>query len=202
MRRVFAALLLSVGALALTASPAAAEASYPFYGPLEVRIVGANGEMRAFIALSREDRQGASALVRQITSAMQGPAGPIEEAGPTLPRYRIGIRHLAVSYPTMPWARMPQTEFIYYPGGGGVSFLMVEFSREDATLQQRWIAPAPTVSAMIQRHLKGLAPIGSGVPSAEGASTPPWELVIGAIVLAAVSVLFLEDRRRWRRDAI
>ena len=178
----------------------AAKDTYPFYGPLEVRIVGANGEMRAFIALSREDTQGASALVKQVTSAMQGPAGPIEEAAPTLPHYRIGISHMAVSYPTRPWARMPETDFIYYPGDDGVSFLMVAYGRNDATLQQRWIAPAPTVSAMIQRHLKGLAPIGSGVPSVAGATTPPWELIIGAALLAGLSVLFVEDRRRWRLD--
>ena len=197
MRRLAAATLLCIGSLGLTASQAAAKDIYPFYGPLEVRIVGANGDVRAFIALSREDTQGAAELVNQITGAMNWPAEPIEEAATTLPHYRIGISHLAMNYPTMPWARMSETDFIYYPGGDGASFLMVEFSQGDATLQERWLEPAPLVSAMIQRHLKGLAPIGSGAAETEGAATPPWGLIVGAALLAGLSILFVEDRRRW-----
>lgn len=199
MRRLLAAALLSVGSLVLTANPAAAKDSAPFYGPLEVRIVGANGQIQTFIARSQEDAQGADELVKQISGGMHEPAGPIEEAAMTLPHYRVGITHLAVSYPTMPWARMPETEFIYYPGGDGSSFLMVEFSPENAVLQERWIEPAPAVKAMLQRHLNGLPPIGSGLPSVEPASSPPWGVALGVVLLAALSMLFFEDRRRWRR---
>ena len=201
MRRLVAATVLCIGSLVLVASPAAAGDIDPFYGPLEVRIVGANGEMRDFIALSREDTQGASVLVKQITSALPGPPQPIEEVAATLPHYRIGISHMAMSYPTMPSARKSATTFIYYPGGDGASFLMVEFGQADAVLQDRWVAPAPAVSAMIRRHLKGLAPIGTGAAEAESPSPPPWGLIAGAVLLAGLSLLFLEDRRRWRRGA-
>ena len=193
--------MVCIGSLALTTRPVAAKDIYPFYGPLEIRIVGAHGEARAFIALAPEDTHGASELVKQITGAMQGPAQPIEEAAATLPHYRIGISHMAVSYPTMPWAQRSETTFIYYPGGDGASFLMVEFSQSDTALQERWVEPAPAVTAMIQRHLKGLAPIGSGAPEVEGASTPPWRLIVGAVLMTGLSILFIEDRRRWRLGA-
>src|SRR5437773_12568557 len=53
-------LLLAVGFGWLAALPAAASAIDPYQGPLEIRIFGANGVARDFIARSPEDRRGRS----------------------------------------------------------------------------------------------------------------------------------------------
>ena len=164
-------------------------------GTIEVRLIGANG-LRDFIAVSPEDRRGATALMNQVAGAMEGPAQPIEEASATLPHYRIVIRRLAPSYFMNPWPRPTQTSFIYYPGGVGTSFLMVEFSQGDAALEQRWMLPSPEVSALLGRHLKGLPPIGSALPD-ETNSAAPWGMAIGVVLLAALGALLIEDRRPW-----
>jgi hypothetical protein len=72
--RCGAAILLALGLATMNAVPAAAKDTYAFYGPLEIRIVGAKGAMRDFVALSTADRRGASALVTELAGAMQGPA--------------------------------------------------------------------------------------------------------------------------------
>jgi hypothetical protein len=192
--RYGAAILLALGLAALTAAPAAAKDTYAFYGPLEIRIAGANGELRDFVALSTDDRRGASALVEQLVGAMQGPAQPIE-GPPALPHYRIGVSHLGLTYVTTPWARMSETSFIYYPGADASSFLLVEFRQGDAALQERWIQPSSDVAALLQRHLQGMSPIETEA-TASTATTDSWSIAIGAVVLAVLSVLLLEDRRR------
>ncbi len=58
-RRCGWATLLAIGLAGLTTVPAAASDISPFFGPLEVRIFGANGDLRDFIARSAEDRRGA-----------------------------------------------------------------------------------------------------------------------------------------------
>lgn len=188
--------MLATGSLALTASPAAAKDIYAFFGPLEIRIIGA-GDVRDFVAMSPEDRLGAAALVKQISGAMQTPAQPIEEAAATLPHYRLGVGHLAMDYVTTPWARMSETSFVYYPGGHGSSFLMVEFSPDNAALEERWIVPSPEVRAMLDRHIQGLAPIGMDSAS-PGAPTASWGILVGAVLLAGFTWMLFEDRRRWR----
>jgi len=106
-----AAILLGLGLADLTAVPAAAKDTYAFYGPLEIRIVGANGELKDFVALSTADRRGTSALVEELAVAMQGPALPID-GPPARPHYRIDVSHLGLSYVTTPWARLSDTSFV------------------------------------------------------------------------------------------
>ena len=196
-QRCGAAILLALGLATMTAVPAAAKDTYAFYGPLEIRIVGANGAMRDFVALSSTDRRGASALVKELAGAMQAPALPND--GPAaMPYYRIGVSHLGLTDVTMPWARLLDTSFIYSPGGDtSRTFLVVEFRQGDAALQQRWIEPSPEVASLLARHLQGLAAIGTET-SAPTATTDPWGIAIGAMVLAVLSLMLLEDRRRWR----
>jgi hypothetical protein len=194
--RCGAAILLALGLATMTAVPAAAKDTYAFYGPVEIRIVGANGAMRDFVALSTADRRGASALVKQLAGAMQGPALPVD-GPPAMPYYRIGVSHLGLTYVTMPWARLSDTSFIYYPGDVSRSFLMVEFREGDAALQQRWLTPSPEVATLLGRHLQGMSPIGMEA-SAKTTTTDPREFAIGAMVLAVLSLMLVEDRRRWR----
>jgi hypothetical protein len=194
--RCAAAILLALGLVTLTAVPAAAKDTYAFYGPLEIRIVGANGAMRDFVALSTADRSGASALVKELAGAMQSPALPIEEP-PATPYYRIGVSHLGLTYVTMPWARLSDTSFIYYPGDVSRTLLMVEFRQGNAALRQRWLTPSPEVATLLGRHLQGMSPIGMEGP-ANTTTTDPWEIAIGAMVLAVFSLMLVEDRQRWR----
>jgi hypothetical protein len=195
-RHCGAAILLALGFATMTAVPAAAKDTYAFYGPLEIRIVGANGAMRDFVALSTADRSGASALVKELAGAIQGPALPID-GSPATPYYRIGVSHLGFTYVTMPWARLSDTSFMYYPGDVSHTFLMVEFRQGDAALQQRRLTPSPEVATLLARHLQGMAPIGMEA-TATTPTTDPWEFEIGAMVLAVFSVMLIEDRRRWR----
>jgi len=192
--RCIASALLAVSLVGLSSLTALAAHPASPSGPLEIRIVGANG-LRDFIALSPEDRRGATALLNQVAGAMDGPAQPIEEAAATLPHYRIVVRRLGPSYFVNPWPRPTETSFIYYPGGEGTSFLMVEFSQSDAALEQRWMLPSPEVSALLERHLQGLPPIGSEVPH-ETNRAAPWGMAIGVVLLAALGALLVEDRRR------
>ena len=187
---------MAIGLAGLTPVPAAGSDTYPSVGPLEIRIFGANGDVRDFLARSAEDRRGATALVNQIAGAIQGPAQPIEEAAVMLPHYRIGVSHLGLTYLTNPWARVSETSFIYFPGGQAASFLVVEFTQGRAALEQRWILPAPEVAALLQRHLQGLRPIGLE-PPALGTAGTPWNMALGAVLLAAISLRLAEDRRRW-----
>jgi len=195
--RFGAAVLLALGLATMTALPAAAKDTYAFYGPLEIRIVGANGAIRDFVALSSTDRRGASALVKELASAMQGTARP-SDGPPALPYYRIGVSHLGLTDATMPWARLLDTSFIYSPGGDASrTLLMVEFRQGDAALQQRWIEPSPEVASLLARHLQGLSAIGTET-SAATATTDPSGIAIGAMVLAVLSLMLVGDRRRWR----
>ena len=179
----------------LTVQPVAASDGAVLSGPLEIRIIGANG-LRTFVALSPEDRRGAAALLNQVGGALEGPAQPIEEAAAMLPHYRVVVRRLPPSYLTGSWPRPTETSFIYYTGVEGTSFLMVEFSQSDAALEDRWMLPSPEVSALLERHLKGLLPIGTE-PSAESTSAPPWGMAIGVVLLAAFGAMLFEERRRW-----
>ena len=189
------ALLLAVGLGWLTALPAAAGSTSVLAGPLEIRIIGANG-LRDFIAQSPEDRRGAATLLKQVAGAMEGPTQPIEEAAAVLPHYRVVVRRQLPSYLPGPWPRPTETSFNYYPGGVGTSFLMVEFSQSNAALEDRWMLPSPEVSALLARHLAGLPPIGSGL-STESTSAPPWGMAIGVVLLAGFGAMLFEDRRRW-----
>ena len=185
---------MAIGLAGLTAAPAVAGDTR--LGPLEIRIFGANGDLRDFLARSTEDRQGAVALVNQIEGAIQGPAQPIEEAAVMLPHYRIEVSHLGTTYVTAPWARLSETSFIYFPGGEANSFMVVEFTQGRDALEQRWILPAPEVAALLGRHLLGLRPIGLE-PAIRTTATVPWNMALGAVVIAAISLRLLEDRRRW-----
>ena len=193
-RRYGCAAVMAIGLAGLTAVPAAASDSH--LGPLEIRIFGASGELRDFLARTTEDRRGATALVNQIDGAIQGPAQAIEEAAVMLPHYRIEVSQLGPMYLTAPWARLSDTSFIYFPGGEANSFMVVEFTRGRAALEQRWIVPAPEVAALLQRHLQGLPPIGLE-PTIRTTSPTPWNMALGAVVIAAISLRLLEDRRRW-----
>jgi hypothetical protein len=195
-RHCGAATLLALGFATMTAVPAAAKDTYAFYGPLEIRIVGANGAMRDFVALSTADRSGASALVKELAAAMQGPALPIERP-PATPYYRIGVSHLGLTDVTMPWARLSDTSFSYYAGDVSHTFLMVEFRQGDTALQQRRLTPSPEVARLLGQHIQGMSPIGIE-GSANPTTTDPWEFEIGAMVLAVLSLMVVEDRQRRR----
>jgi hypothetical protein len=188
---------VTVGLAGLTAVTAAAADTSPLSGPLEIRIFGANGSLRDFVARSAEDRRGVAALVDQIAAAIQGPAQAIEEAAIMPPHYRIGVNHLGPTYITTPWVRTAETSVIYFPGGRDTSFLVVEFTRGDAALEQRWIAPSSDVAALLQRHLQGLPPIDME-PLAPGTTTPPWSMALAAMLLAGLSLMLFEDHQRWR----
>jgi hypothetical protein len=188
---------MAIGLAGLAAVPAAASDTYPSTGPLEIRIFGANGEVRDFLPRSADDRRGAIALVNQIAGAIQGQAQPIEEAAVMLPHYRIGVSHLGLTYVTTPWARMSETSLIYFPGGNAPSFLAVEFGQGRAALDQRWILPDPEVAALLQRHLLGLLPIGLMQPAARATARGSWSLALGVLLLAGISLRLFEDRRRW-----
>jgi hypothetical protein len=198
--QVVAAIPVAIGLSSLASLPASAR-DY-FGGPLEIRIIGAGDEIRDFMAVSSEDRLAASELLRQIGGAMHGPAHFIEEAAATLPHYRIALTQTAVGSFATYWPRTPGMSFIYYPGGAGASFLMVEYSEGNSALQDRWIDPSPEVQALLQRHLHGLSPIGLPLASAAaaetGTTTAPWGIAIGAVLLAAFASILLEDRRRWQ----
>jgi len=65
---------MAIGLAGLTAVPAGASDTNLHRGPLEIRIFGANGAARDFLARSAEDRLGADALINQIDGAIQGAA--------------------------------------------------------------------------------------------------------------------------------
>jgi hypothetical protein len=188
---------MAIGLAGLAAAPAEATDTYLSSGPLEIRIFGANGDVRDFLPRSAEDRRGAIALVNQIAGAIQGQAQPIEEAAVMLPHYRIGVSHLGPTYVTSPWARMAETSLIYFPGGHAPSFLVVEFGHGRASLDQRWILPDPEVAALLQRHLRGLLPIGLLPPAARGTARGSWSMALGVLLLAGISLRLFDDRRRW-----
>jgi hypothetical protein len=190
---------MAIGLAGLAAVPAAASERYPSPGPLEIRIFGANGDVRDFLPRSVEDRRGAVALVNQIAGAIQGRALPIDEAAVILPHYRIGVSHLGLTYVTSPWARTSETSLIYFPGGDAASFLVVEFGQGPAALEQRWIPPDPEVAALLERHLKGLVPIGLSAPAARDTASGSWSTGIGALLLAGIMLRLFEDRRPWSR---
>lgn len=197
--RIAAALALTTTLAAVSALPAGAKDTYPFFGPLEIRITGVNGALREFIALSADDTSGANALVKQIAGAMEAPAVPIQQASSTLPHYRIDLSHLAMTPVTLPWASRAGTRFIYHLGAAGSArFLMVEFSSDSAGLQDRWIVPSSQVSAMLDRHLEGLPPMGADLVAPPQFAGSSWGLVVAALVLVGLTLLLMEDRRRWR----
>jgi hypothetical protein len=188
---------MAIGLAGLTAGPAAAGDRSASAGPLEIRIFGANGAVRDFVARSAPDQRGALSLVNQIGGAIEGPAQAIEESAVMLPHYRIDVSRLGPSYVTAPWVRVLETSFIYFPGGTDNSFMVVEFTNGHAALEQRWILPDPDVAALLDRHLEGLPPIGLGPPFRDAAN-PSWNLALGALMLAAIGVRLFADRRRWR----
>ena len=199
-RRLAAAGLLAIGLAPLTAVPAAAKDTYPFFGPLEIRIIGANGDLRDFVALSAEDRRGASLLVAQLTSAMHEASQPVESAAAGLPHYEIGVSHLGMTYVTMPWARITETSFLYYPGGEGPTYVLVRFSQGNSATVERWLIPSRPVAAMIDQHARGLPPIGTEAVATGGSAS--WGIAVGAALLAGLTLILIEDRRRWRRGGV
>jgi len=189
---------MAIGLAGLTAVPGAAVDRFPSSGPLEIRIFGANGVMRDFVAQSAMDRRGALALVNQIGGAVEGPAQPIEESAVMLPHYRVDVSHLGPAYVTAPWARVLETSFIYFPGGQDNSFMVVEFTNGHAALEQRWILPDPDVGALLDRHLEGLTAIGLKPPLLATA-TAPWNAALGFVVLVAIGLRLFAERPRARR---
>jgi hypothetical protein len=76
--------------------------------------------------------------------------------------------------------------------------MVVEFAHGRTALDQRWVLPDPEVAALLGRHLDGLRPIGLEPPTRRD-GTVPWNLLIGAMVLAGIALRLLADRRRrWR----
>ena len=186
---------MALGLAGLTAVPAAATDHFPDLGPLEIRIFGADGAVRDFQARSLDDQRASVALVTQIDSATEGPPQAIEESAVMLPHYRIEVSHLGPAYVTAPWVRLLETTFIYFPGGGNNSFMVVEFARGRASLEQRWILPDPEVAALFDRHLRGLRPLGLEPPIRVTPSGPSTN-ALGAVLLAALGLRLFAYRRR------
>jgi len=181
-----------------TALPAAARDTYSLSGPIEIRLVGAAGQARDFLVVSSEDRRAASSLLQQVrVHGLQPPAEPIAEMAWSLPHYRLGIGQLGYNDGVV-WPRLPETTFVYYPGGAGKSFLMLDSNGRSLETDGWWLETSPDVAAMLQRHVDGLAPIGSVAVVTPTSSTSPWGLVVGGIVLSGLSLILIEDRRRWR----
>ena len=190
---------MALGLAGLTAVPAAATDFFPDRGPLEIRIFGADGAVRDFQARSLDDQRASVALVTQLDSATEGPPQAIEESAVMLPHYRIEVSHLGPAFVTAPWARLLETTFIYFPGGRNNSFMVVEFAHGRASLEQRWILPDAEVAALLDRHLRGLSPIGLEPPVRDTPSGP-WTNALGAVLLAALGLRLFADPRRWRLD--
>ncbi len=190
---------MALGLAGLTAVPAAATDHFPDLGPLEIRIFGADGAVRDFQARSLDDQRASVALVTQLDSATEGPPQAIEESAVMLPHYRIEVSHLGPAFVTAPWARLLETTFIYFPGGRNNSFMVVEFAHGRASLEQRWILPDAEVAALLDRHLRGLSPIGLEPPVRDTPSGP-WTNALGAVLLAALGLRLFADPRRWRLD--
>jgi len=185
-------------AVGATALPAAARDTYFLSGPIEIRLVGAAGQARDFLVISPDDRRAASSLLQQVRDhGMQPPAEPIAEMAWSLPHYQLGIGQLGYNDGVI-WPRLPETTFIYYPGGTGQSFLMLDSKGRNLETDGWWVATSPDVAAMLQRHVGGLAPIGTVDVLPQTSATFPWGLVVGAIVLSGLSMILVEDRRRWR----
>lgn len=197
MRRWLASATIALGLAAVTTIPAAAKDTYALFGPLEVQILGAGGDIRQFTAMSSDDRIAATMLVAQLDHAIQGEGRAVGAPSTDLPHYRIGVSHLGLSYPTMPWSLVRDPSFAYYPGGDGPSYLYVEFGGRGTGLERRTIRPSPEVASMLERHLAGLSPISGSEPAA-GAGDGSWGLIVGALLLAIVVAMLAEDRRRWR----
>ena len=190
---------MALGLAGLTAVPAAATDFFPDRGPLEIRIFGADGAVRDFQARSLDDQRASVALVTQLDSATEGPPQAIEESAVMLPHYRIEVSHLGPAFVTAPWARLLETTFIYFPGGRNNRFMVVEFAHGRASLEQRWILPDAEVAALLDRHLRGLSPIGLEPPVRDTPSGP-WTNALGAVLLAALGLRLFADPRRWRLD--
>ena len=186
---------MAFGLAGLTAVPATAMDHFSDLGPLEIRILGANGAVRDFQARSTEDQRASVALLNQIDSATQGPPQAIEESAVMLPHYRVEVSHLGRAFVTAPWARLLETTFIYFPGGRTNSFIVVEFANGRASLEQRWILPDPEVAALFDRHFRGLRPIGLDPPIPDTPSAP-WTSALGAVMLAALGLRLFADPRR------
>jgi hypothetical protein len=190
--RFAAASIFAVALLALSAAPAAARETLD--GPIVIQIVGANGQVRDFLAESAQDDRAVLALIQKLSGNLKPPADAIAQAAFSLPHYEIGIGQFAYVTVMRP---VPATTLIYYPGGEGQSFLMLESGGRNAS-DGSWFEPTPEIASLLQRHLQGLPPIGA--PGAGGpATTPPWELIAGSMVLATLALILWEDRRRWRR---
>ncbi len=185
-------------ALGAMAVPAAARDTYALSGPVEIRLVGAAGQARDFLVVASDDRRAASTLLEQVRAhGLQPPAEPIAEMAWSLPHYRLGIGQLGYNDGVI-WPRLPETTFVYYPGGAGKSFLMLDSNGRNLATDGWWLETSPDVAAMLRRHLDGLSPIGLVDVIPPTYVTPPWGLVVGGIVLSGLSLMLIEDRRRWR----
>ena len=195
MRRAFLRCLFAVGAalglLAGLPTTGLARDNYVLTGQIEIRIVGANGQARDFLAISPTDRQGASTLIDWLASAPSSErTGTDLLAG--LPHYRLGIGRLGYGGGTTVWPRLPETTLAYYVGDSHHAFAVLDGAqfRADSAVE----LPAD-VTAMIDGHLDGLPPLNAEIGS--GVSTAPWGMVLGAFLLALLVVVVWEDRRRW-----
>jgi hypothetical protein len=167
----------------------------------ELRIAGANGQHDVLIR-SPEDRRGAASLAGQLAAATVGALSAVEAAGPMLPHYRVGLRHVSLSYAAAPWTVANEVRFTYYPGRPGHEFLLVAFARADVQ-EERWIAPDSAVTAMLTRHAQGLSPIvgpvagpAAGRAAGLGTAASGWPTIAGIGLIAALVLLLFEDRRR------
>lgn len=187
---VFAAMLLSA-----TVIPAAARESYWLANPIEIRMVGAEGQARDFVVVSPQDRKAAAALLTQLSQDLQAPAEPITETATTRPHYRIGLERRRMTFVPV-WPNVPPTNLVYYDGGSASSFLMLDSPAHNEANDGWWVQPLPEVSALLHRHLQGLPPMAASPASVE-TPTPPWEIGLATVILSGLILALLEDRRQW-----
>ncbi|MHB8510079.1 MAG: hypothetical protein ACYDGR_15800 [Candidatus Dormibacteria bacterium] len=184
--------VLLVGVAA--AFPRVALAKGPdFYAPLTIGLVGLGG-VRSFDASGGMDGQAAWELVQQIQISAAGNSSP--RPAPNLHDYYEITFHQGSATPNrLPWYGTPTSQFFFYPGTGSTpDHLRLHMARISEPLRDTWLLAMPSLSAMLGRHVQGLAPVRGTHP----AGSVSW-LSLGLIPPLVLGALWVFRRRspRW-----
>ena len=161
----------AIGALftaaAAACTPLAALAKGPdFYVPLTIAIVGAGGQ-RTFDASGGADGDAAWKFVQQIEVSVAGQSAALPTPGLSA-YYEIVFRQGSAAVNRLPWYGTPTAQFFYYPGRGDTPpHVRLHMAGISEPVRDTWLPAAPSLTAMVQRHLEGLQPLRpSGSPLA------------------------------------